>query len=107
DVFLTVSGFLLTLSLARAVTNDEPLGIVPRWGRTFARLAPPAALVLIAVTFASLTVLSPWMRSQTLGEVVATALYVENWQLIRTQLAYGAAGPDTSPLQHFWSLSVQ
>lgn len=107
DVFLTVSGFLLTLSLGRAIVQGQPLGVLARWGRTFARLAPPAAIVLLSVTVAALTVLSPWMRSQNLGEVVATALYFENWQLIATQLEYGAAGPDTSPLQHFWSLSVQ
>src|SRR5690606_22320503 len=85
----------------------KPLGVVARWGRTFSRLATPAALVLVAVTIASFTVLSPLMKTQNLSEVVASALYFENWQLIGTQLAYGAAGPETSPLQHFWSLSVQ
>lgn len=107
DVFLTVSGFLLTLSLGRALMTSRRLGVVARWGRTFARLAPPATIVLLAVTLASISVLSPWLRSQNLSEVVATALYAENWQLIATQLEYGAAGPETSPLQHFWSLSVQ
>lgn len=107
DVFLTVSGFLLVLSLGRAISAEKPLGIAARWGRTFSRLAPPATIVLLAVTVASFTVLAPWMREQNLLEVVSTALYFENWQLIATQLAYGAAGPETSPLQHFWSLSVQ
>ncbi len=107
DVFLTVSGFLLVLSLVRALSGGKPLGIVARWGRTFARLAPPASLVLLTVAVLSYTVYAPWLRSQNLIEVVSTALYVENWQLITSQLAYGAAGPETSPLQHFWSLSVQ
>lgn len=107
DVFLTISGFLLVLSLARALTTDRPLGILSRWGRTFARLAPPAAVVLVAVTILSYTVYSPWLRAQNLIEVISTALYVENWQLITSQLEYGAAGPETSPVQHFWSLSVQ
>ncbi|WP_156760953.1 acyltransferase family protein [Microbacterium karelineae] len=107
DVFLTVSGFLLILSLGRAVGAGRPLGILQRWARTFARLAPPAALVLVAVTFLAFMVYSPWLRAQNLVEVVSAALYVENWQLITSQLSYGAAGPATSPLQHFWSLSVQ
>lgn len=107
DVFLTVSGFLLIMSLGRSLVNGKPLGIVARWGRTFSRLAPPATLVLLAVTVASFVVLSPWMREQNLLEVISTAFYFENWQLVATQLAYGAAGPETSPLQHFWSLSVQ
>ncbi|WP_221585418.1 acyltransferase family protein [Microbacterium sp. G2-8] len=107
DVFLTVSGFLLVLSLGRALDAGRPLGIFSRWGRTFARLAPPAALVLVTVTALAFTVYSPWLLEQNLIEVVSAALYVENWQLITSQLAYGAAGPDTSPVQHFWSLSVQ
>lgn len=107
DVFLTVSGFLLIMSLGRSLANMKPLGIVARWGRTFSRLAPPATLVLVAVTIASLVVLSPLNREQNLLEVISTAFYFENWQLVATQLAYGAAGPETSPLQHFWSLSVQ
>ncbi|NHI17467.1 acyltransferase family protein [Microbacterium excoecariae] len=107
DVFLTVSGFLLVLSLGRALRDGRPLGIVARWARTFARLAPPAAVVLLAITALTFTVYSPWLREQNLVEVVSSALYVENWQLISSQLSYGAAGPQTSPLQHFWSLSVQ
>lgn len=107
DVFLTVSGFLLIMSLGRSILDGRPLGILARWGRTFSRLAPSAALVLIAVTIGCYIVFAPWTRSQTLLEVISAAIYVENWQLIATQLEYGAAGPDTSPLQHFWSLSVQ
>lgn len=107
DVFLTVSGFLLTLSLARGLAAGGPLGVRRRWVRTFARLAPPAALVLATIVVLSYTVLTPWTREQNLIEVVSAALYVENWQLILSQLSYEAAGPATSPVQHFWSLSVQ
>ncbi|WOO98679.1 acyltransferase family protein [Micrococcus terreus] len=46
-------------------------------------------------------------HEQLWAEARATILYVENFELIESQLAYGAAGPNTSPFQHFWSLSVQ
>ncbi|MGI6879167.1 acyltransferase family protein [Microbacterium sp. gxy059] len=107
DVFLMVSGFLLTLSLARALSSGRPIGVLGRWGRTFVRLTPPAAVVLLVVVALSATVLDPGQQLSTLEEVIAAALYLENWQLIDANLAYGAAGPETSPLQHFWSLSVQ
>lgn len=107
DVFLMISGFLLTLSLARSLGRGRPLGIVARWARTFIRLTPPAAIVLVAVTIATFVVLDPREQLGTLKEVVAAALYMENWQLINANLAYGAAGASTSPLQHFWSLAVQ
>jgi peptidoglycan/LPS O-acetylase OafA/YrhL len=107
DVFLFVSGVVLALSLEASVARGEQAAVFHRWGRTFARLAPPAALVLLAVVGMSLTILPPWLRDQNLVEVASAALYVENWQLIASQLAYGAAGPATSPVQHFWSLSIQ
>ena len=107
DVFLMISGFLLTLTLARSLGAGRPLGIVARWARTFIRLTPPAAIVLVAVVVLSFLVYEPWAQLGTLREVVATALYYENWHLISEQLTYDAAGSETSALQHFWSLSVQ
>ena len=107
DVFLFVSGLVLALSLHAAAARGKTSAVLSRWGRTFGRLAPPAATVLIAVIVLAFTVLAPWEREQTLIEVISAALYFENWQLIWSQLAYGAAGPEASPVQHFWSLSVQ
>jgi peptidoglycan/LPS O-acetylase OafA/YrhL len=107
DVFFFVTGLVLTLSLIRTVADAREYRVWERWGRTFGRLAPPAAVVLLTVVALSFVVFPPWSRSQTLLEVLSSALYLENWQLIWSQLAYGAAGPMTSPVQHFWSLSVQ
>ncbi|MEG3614555.1 acyltransferase family protein [Isoptericola haloaureus] len=106
DVFLLVSGFLLTRSLVRRA--DGPgISLAAHYARTAWRLVPPAALVL-AVTALLTVALLPVSRWVEVGrETVASALYVENWALIAYQLEYGAAGPTASPLQHFWSLSVQ
>jgi peptidoglycan/LPS O-acetylase OafA/YrhL len=107
DVFLFVSGVVLALAMDSSVKRGEERRVAARWVRTFGRLAPPAALVLVTIVAMSFTVLPPWTRTQTLTEVTSAAWYFENWQLIWSQLAYGAAGPLTSPVQHFWSLSVQ
>jgi peptidoglycan/LPS O-acetylase OafA/YrhL len=107
DVFLFVTGVVVTLSLAGDVRRGTQGRVLRRWTRTFGRIAPPAALALLAIVAMAVTVLPPWTRTQTLVEAASAALYVENWQLITSQLAYGAAGPMTSPVQHFWSLSIQ
>jgi peptidoglycan/LPS O-acetylase OafA/YrhL len=107
DVFLFVSGLVLALSLQRDVARGEQRHVLRRWTRAFGRLAPPAALVLLTIVALAFTVLPPWNRTQTLLEAGSAALYIENWQLIASQLSYGAAGPLTSPVQHFWSLSIQ
>lgn len=107
DVFLFVSGVVLALSFERSFARGGAPEVGKRWARAFARLAPPAALVLLAVMAMTYAILPPWQREQSLNEVMSSALYVENWQLIASQLSYGAAGPETSPVQHFWSLSIQ
>ncbi|WP_460722611.1 acyltransferase family protein [Microbacterium aureliae] len=107
DVFLFVSGVVLALSLGSAIRAGEQGRLVARWSRVFGRLAPPAAVVLGATLVMTFVLLPPWTRSQTVAEIISAALYLENWQLIGSQLAYGAAGPLTSPVQHFWSLSIQ
>lgn len=106
DAFLTVSGFLMTLSLTRQLEA----GTLTLWGylaRLARRLLPTALIVLGVVAVAGYFWIPTSQRAQLLRELRAVALYRENWELIDSQLDYAAAGPDTSPLQHFWSLSVQ
>ncbi|WP_369369610.1 acyltransferase family protein [Promicromonospora sp. Populi] len=106
DVFLLLSGFFVTGSLLRRAETGR-LRLAAHYARTLTRLLPAALVVLAAVTVALLT-LAPRMRwSGVLREIGASATFWENWELARAALAYGAAGPDASPLQHFWSLSVQ
>ena len=44
---------------------------------------------------------------QTLREVVAAAVFLENWQLAADAVDYAARSNMSSPVQHFWSLSIQ
>ncbi|WP_299519188.1 acyltransferase family protein [uncultured Serinicoccus sp.] len=108
DVFLAISGFLFTGMLAREAVRTGGRVVLGRYlGRIVRRLLPTAVLVLAATWLAG-RLLLPETRWVQLGrEVRASLTYVENWELIASQLGYGAAGASTSPLQHFWSMSVQ
>src|SRR5699024_11362345 len=81
--------------------------LLPYSGRLVRRILVPAALVAVVILVAGLAVLPVTQHSQLWAEARASVLYFANFELINSQLAYGAAGPDTSPFQHFWSLSVQ
>ncbi|PUB20160.1 peptidoglycan/LPS O-acetylase OafA/YrhL [Promicromonospora sp. AC04] len=106
DVFLLLSGYFATGALLRRAESGT-LRLAAHYAHTLARLLPAALVVLATVTVALLT-LAPRMRwSSGLREVGASATFWENWELVHASLAYGAAGPGASPLQHFWSLSVQ
>lgn len=107
DVFLLFSGYLLTASLFRRSLRREPGRVLRHYARTMTRLIPAAVTVLAGVVVAVVAVRPLGGQGQDLREVMASLLYVENWELISSQLAYGTAGPDASIVQHFWSLSVQ
>lgn len=108
DVFLAISGFLFTGMLLReAAETGGAIRASAYLARLVRRLLPPAVLVISVTTVVGLLTLPSPNHSQLLREARASLLYFENFELVWSQLAYGAAGPSTSPLQHFWSLSVQ
>jgi peptidoglycan/LPS O-acetylase OafA/YrhL len=106
DVFFVVSGFLLTGQLVRAAERGD-LDVRQRWSRTLLRITPAAAVVLAGSAVLGAFVLPEGRWSQTVREVVAAALFVENWQLAADSVDYAARNNVASIAQHFWSLSVQ
>jgi peptidoglycan/LPS O-acetylase OafA/YrhL len=106
DVLFVVSGFLLTGQLLRAARAGT-LDVRQRWSRTVVRLVPSVAVVLLVTAVASAVVLPEGRWPQTLRELVAAALFVENWQLTADAVDYAARNDTTSVVQQFWSLSIQ
>lgn len=108
DIFLAVTGFLFTGMLLReAAASEGHISPFKYFGRLFRRIFVPAALVGIITLVMGLLISPVTQHGQLWAEARASLLYFENFELINSQLAYGAAGPETSPFQHFWSLSVQ
>jgi peptidoglycan/LPS O-acetylase OafA/YrhL len=106
DVFLLISGFLMTGQLVRAAEGGT-LDLPARWSRMVVRLVPSMAVVLVATVVASAVLLPEGRWPQTVREVVAAALFVENWQLAADAVDYAARNNMASVVQHFWSLSIQ
>src|SRR5690625_3223027 len=108
DIFIAISGFLFTGMLLReAASSGGRFDPFRYFGRLVRRIFLPAALVATVTLIVGLLVSPVTQHRQLWAEARASLLYFENFELINSQLAYGAAGPDTSPFQHFWSLSVQ
>jgi len=106
DVFFVLTGFLLTGQLAR--TRDPGAGtVLRRWRRSFVRLTPAAFTVLVGTMVAAAAILPESRWPQTVREIVASALFLENWQLAADSVDYAARSNAVSVVQHFWSLSIQ
>lgn len=107
DVFFVISGFLITGHLCREAEKTGSVSLLRFYDRRIRRLMPAASVVLMAAAVATLFVLPQGSWEETGWNIVASALYFENWHLAALAVDYLASENDPSPVQHFWSLSVE
>ncbi len=107
DVFLLLTGFLVTGSMVRSLERDGRIGIGAFWSRTVRRLFPAGAVVLAAVLAGAFLFLPRSTWTAVIADVQAAALYHANWHLALGSVDYMARDSASSPVQHFWSLGVQ
>jgi len=107
DVFFVISGFLITGHMLREYRKTGRVGLLEFWGRRAKRLVPAAALVLTATWAASRLLLPATRLADTAAQIRASALYYQNWQLAWNAVDYLKSDSAASPVQHFWSLSVE
>lgn len=106
DVFFVISGFLITGHLVRGIQRDS-FRLKDFWVRRARRLLP-AALVVVAITVAMTPLLLPrTMWSDTFAQAISSSLYAQNVALTLASVDYLAEGSIATPLQHYWSLSVE
>ncbi|WP_081608734.1 acyltransferase family protein [Rhodococcus ruber] len=107
DVFLVLSGFFFTGLLLRRTDDSGGPPVAQTVARTARRLLPALVVVLAAVAVAT-AIGRPFTQwSDTVEELLASLLYVQNWHLARTAADYQAADASVSAMQHLWSMSVQ
>ena len=108
DIFLLISAFLLTLSFIRKVEGGKALGLGRYWLHMFKRLLPAVVVVLLGVLAATALFVPRSRWSDILAQAWSSLLYFQNWVLAANSVDYYATDQSVaSPLQHFWSLSVQ
>lgn len=108
DVFLLVSAFLMTLQFTNRYAHHRPMDLLRHWLHLFRRLLPATVVVLLGTLAAIFLVLPKTRWAALVDQVWASLFYVQNWLLQREAVNYYAADrSQASPLQHFWSLSIQ
>jgi peptidoglycan/LPS O-acetylase OafA/YrhL len=107
DVFFVISGYLITGMLAQMAMRDGRISLIGFYSRRIRRLLPAALLVLLATLCGTLLFLSKARWEETANQILASALYVENWRLASIAVSYLEADSLPSPVQHYWSLSIE
>ena len=100
DIFLVLSGFLITSLLAIERSTSGRIDFLHFWGRRIRRLLPALLVLLVAVSVHTLLVAEHGQLARIRSDGLATLFYVQNWHL-------AWAGPKPSPLSHTWSLAIE
>ncbi|MGW4382450.1 acyltransferase family protein [Kitasatospora sp. NPDC004531] len=107
DVFFVISGYLISAHLLREIESTGRIGIARFYARRVRRLLPAAFLVLIGVVAAAFLVV-PHERWAAYGhEVMAGALYWENWLLTAEFWSRPVDFTALTAVSSYWSLSVE
>jgi peptidoglycan/LPS O-acetylase OafA/YrhL len=107
DVFFVISGYLITSRILREMTTHGRVRLGRFWSRRARRLLPAAVVVILATVLGTFLVVPETLWAEFGKQAIASLFYVENWRLGVDAQTYTAASPDSSPYQHFWSLSVE
>jgi peptidoglycan/LPS O-acetylase OafA/YrhL len=105
-IFFTLSGYLITDILLSQLARHGHIRLGRFWLARARRLLPALFLMLIVVV-AWVTIFGPAQPQQFRDGVVASALYVSNWQLIFGDVSYFARFAAPGPLNHLWSLAIE
>ena len=106
DMFLVISGFLITSLLLAEQKASGRIDLVRFWKRRARRLLP-AVLVMMVVVLGAMLVLHPDEVGRLRGAVLASLLYVMNWYQVFAEQSYFEQFARPSVFQHLWSLAVE
>jgi peptidoglycan/LPS O-acetylase OafA/YrhL len=107
DVFFVLSGFLITSILLSDAAKHGRISLAGFYARRARRILPAAALTLIVTTLVANQLLNYVRASQAVWDSVWAALFAANINFANQGTDYFSQGQPPSPVQHYWSLSVE
>jgi len=106
DVFLVLSGFLITSLLLDEFARRGRISLRDFWIRRARRLLP-ALIVMVLAVVGLRTLFSPESTTSLRDEAVAAFFWMANWVFVGQHADYFSQGAPPSPLLHTWSLAVE
>ncbi|HEV3053788.1 MAG TPA: acyltransferase family protein [Solirubrobacteraceae bacterium] len=107
DVFFVISGYLITGILLREFEQRETISFSGFYARRIKRILP-AGLFVIGATLLATRVLAGIDRYHFAAkDAISAVFFFANWHFAATGVNYFNQSLPPSPLQHYWSLSVE
>ncbi len=107
DVFFVISGFLITGLLLREYERTGTISPRRFYVRRARRILPASLVVLVATVVAARVLFFAGRADAVTGDSTWAAVFLSNWHFAAQGTDYFQAGRAVSPVQHFWSLSVE
>jgi len=107
DIFFVISGYLITGMLLSEIRRRGSVSLSGFYARRARRILPAALVTLGTVVGTAFALFNTVRADQTLWDAISAALFVSNWRFAAQGTDYFHAADAVSPLQNFWSLSVE
>jgi peptidoglycan/LPS O-acetylase OafA/YrhL len=107
DVFFVISGFVITGLLLRERGEENGTSILNFYARRIRRILPAATVVILVVVVATFLLLGTAAGVSTANDGRWAAVFLSNFHFAAVGTDYLTAQLPPSPLQNFWSLSVE
>ena len=104
-IFFVLSGYLITGLLLREFSETGSISLKNFWLRRVRRIIPAVVFAVLGTAFLC-TIFNHALLTRMRPDVIPSLLFYNNWW----QIFNGASYFDNignSPLQHFWSLSIE
>lgn len=107
DVFFVISGFLITGNLLRGAEATGTVSFRRFYLNRVRRIVPAATVVLIFTYIAAVLVFLPFRSEQVGVDALFAFIFMANWNFAVQDTDYFQEGDAVSPIQHYWSLSIE
>jgi peptidoglycan/LPS O-acetylase OafA/YrhL len=108
DVFFVISGFLITGILLADASKHHRVSFTHFYARRARRILPAATAVIVATAIASTLILNAYQAKSALSDSIWAGFFMANVHFASQGTNYFTSALATvSPLQHYWSLSVE